>query len=144
MQLAERLGLGLLPLPSEEKGTKRSLCRQRTEFGDERRDPWNARVSPVENLVTNDCAIEWRGCEVRLADCLARRVTQLRRTKIPRQNTLSSAQASPQGREFIPALTAQGYWAQLVLVCRANAFERVMRTIFSKISKVNSIVEFWR
>ncbi len=30
-----------------------------------------------------------------------------------------------------------------MLVCLANAFERVMRTIFLKISKVNSIVEFW-
>ena len=90
MQLAERLVLDLLPWPSEEKGMKRSRCRQRTEFGDVRRDQQIARVSPVENPVTNERATESRHCEVRSAECLEE-VMQLQRTKIPRQNTLSSA-----------------------------------------------------
>jgi hypothetical protein len=90
MQLANRLVLDLLPWPSEEKGTKRSCCRQRTEFAQMRRDPRIARVSPVENPVTNDRAIESRDCEVRSAECLEE-VMQSRRTKIPKQNTLSSA-----------------------------------------------------
>jgi hypothetical protein len=109
MQLAERLVLDLLPWPSEEKGMKRSWCRQRTEFGDVRRDQQIAQVSPLENPVTNDRAIESRDCEVRLVDCLSKEVMQLRRTKIPEQNNLSSAYASPLGRDSVPARTAQGY-----------------------------------